>query len=884
MAAIKKSRGCYTGAVTKASDKLKLIQSDETAAIAAISATDIRRHLCSLERTEKNFLLTMDEAQEFVPEPEEEEGTFQAEEADILENFEEAVSAAKELATHLLAMKRVQTGLVDLTFDITSLEASLASRPDSDHSNRYTTIDSFFSELRQEWRKANLPKAHPLKGELDACTMRIDALAADIASAKHRAVPLPASASAHPGTPFKSDRNYTKLPAIALPTFTGDVLKWPTFWHKFSASVDANGDLPESTKLSYLRSAIKDPEADIILNPSIDGPDTYKRLVKELHQRYERTKKIHRELVEKLIHLPAAKNNSTDLRKLVDSTVNCVDCLNTTGHFTLEAFISSLVYSKLPYRLQIDWDDDQPDDNKVQPYPKLLEYVTKKAFTLSDHKSSAPTTPTTVPEKKPAQKQDKPSYSKPQKSHVYSVSAPTPSPNSYRWDCVLCKPERHPLHICPKWLGFSVDQRLTQVKDRNLCANCLAIGHATSVCNSSYRCRDCGQAHHTTIHKNSTPSVQVSSTLSQSQQLPDALLMTAEVLLKGPRGHQLKARAFLDPGAGLSLISSRVAQILDLPLESSRTSFTTVQGTKCQGSKYLTTVTISPLHNKQDFHCRPAVVQTVTEKIPNKLLAPVHDFPRLLGLQLADPTFNIPGRVDILLGTDLWLQIQGTSPPITSTPSEPGAQDTVFGWVLAGPVRAQGSSLQDIPACHIQPAMSDETLHNLAHDYWKAEAAERPELRPTLTDAQAEQLYHNTVSLTPTDWLPLGESRQQTVQNHPVYSVVKQSNTSISRRNSPAEQHIQNPTFQPDHQLEPSLQPLRTEDLTVPNVVACPFTECSAEPNSPKTLSASTPDNNIQKPICITHAIKLPTLPTDLLTGGFTTPPKHPASQAGYLL
>ena len=778
MAAVKKSRSCYTGAVTKASDKLKLIESGEVAAIAAINAADISRQLSSLERTEKNFLLTLDEAQEFAPEGEEEDD-FQAEENSILENFEEAVSSAKELAEHLLALKSVQTGLVDLTYDISSLETSLAERPDSDHSHCFATIDSSFSGLRQEWRKANLPKVHPLKGELDACTKSIHALAADIASAKHRSTPL--ISSSRIGSPHKAERNRTKLPAISLPTFTGDVLKWPTFWHKFSASVDTNEDLPESTKLSYLRSAVQDPEADIILNPSIDGPDTYKRLVKELHQRYERTKKIHRELVEKLIHLPAAKNNSTDLRRLVDATANCVGCLSTTGHFTLEAFITSMTYSKLPYKLQIDWDDDQPDDNKVLPYTKLLEYVTKKAFTLSDHKSSTPTAPTQPPEKKPARRQEKKepqSYNNKQKSHVYSVSSPTPSPTSYKWDCALCKPERHPLHVCPKWLGFSVDQRLTHVKDKKLCANCLAVGHATSVCKSSYRCRDCGQAHHTTIHKSSPTPIQVSSTLSQSQQLPDALLMTAEVLLKGPGGHQLKARAFLDPGAGLSLISSRVAQILELPLESSRTSFTTVQGTKCQGSKYLTTVTISPLHNKQDFQCRPAVVQTVTEKIPSKLLAPVHDFPHLLGLQLADPTFNIPGRVDILLGADLWLQLQGQSPPITASASEPGAQDTVFGWVLAGPVKAQGPVLQNLPAYHLQPTMSNETLYNLAYDFWLAEAPEEPELPLSLVEAQVEQHYQDTVSYSPADCRyqvtlprkpdcqPLGESRAQAVQRY----------------------------------------------------------------------------------------------------------------------
>ena len=74
--------------------------------------------------------------------------------------------------------------------------------------------------------------------------------------------------------------------------------------------------------------------------------------------------------------------------------------------------------------------------------------------------------------------------------------------------------------------------------------------------------------------------------------------------------------------------------------------------------QYLTSVTISPRHTKQEIQCRPAVVQIVTEEIPNRPLAPVHEFPHLLGLRLADPNFNTPGRVDILLGADLWLQLQ----------------------------------------------------------------------------------------------------------------------------------------------------------------------------------------------------------------------------------
>ena len=430
---------------------------------------------------------------------------------------------------------------------------------------------------------------------------------------------------------LRTERDRTKLPSIDLPTFKGDVLHWPTFWQQFSSSVDTREDLPDSTKLAYLRTAVKDPEAALLLHPSMDGPHTYKHLVKELHLRYERTKKIHRELVDKLINLPAAKYNSHELRKLVDATNSYADCLSTTGHFTLEAFISSIVYSKLSYKLQIDWDNDQPDDNVVVPYPKLLEYVTKKVFTLSDHKTSTPA-PLDPPEKRPARKQErKQEHQHKQKSHVYSVSSPPPA-SSYKWECVLCTPDKHPLHVCPKWSNYSVAQRLSHVKDRKLCSNCLAVGHLTANCKSTYRCRDCGQAHHTSIHQSSPSSVPVNSTTSQSQQVPDALLMTAEVLLKGPGGHQTKARAFIDPGAGVSLISSRVTQILDLPLQYNPINFKAVQGTECEGSKHLTSVTISPLHNKKDFQCRPAEVPLVTEELPNKQLAPVHSYHHLTGL------------------------------------------------------------------------------------------------------------------------------------------------------------------------------------------------------------------------------------------------------------
>ena len=775
MPALKRSRAYYTGRVTKLYHELKNFVTDSTEDIALIEPETIASLLEKVDRMNNNFLATLPAAQDFAPREEEENETFQEEEDAAQDKFEQGVTSTRKLANNLLAMKQTQLSLAEFSDSLSILERSLTSLPSSDHSHGFELRQAAFTSLQREWRKTNLPRTHPMKGELDACTERIDAMGAEVSGAKHRSIPTPITPSYPPVV--KTERNITKLPAIALPTFTGDILKWPTFWNQFVASVDSNPDLPDSTKLSYLRNAIKDPGANLLLHPTIDGPNSYSILVKELHHRYERTKRIHRQLVDKLWNLPSAKYNLTDMRNLTDAATGVIDCLKATGHFNIEDVCTSLIYSKMPYKAQTAWDEKEPKTAKVQPYPKLLEFLSSKCDVLADHQSAASPATSDSDRNPPAKKQN--SHHRPQKKQVYSINpepAPAPSTSATgKWPCLFCKPERHPPHLCPKWLGFSVDQRLTQVRDRKLCGNCLAPGHATKDCKSTYRCRDCKQSHHTTLHKSSTPTVQVSSAVSQNDDLPDVLYMTANVLLKGPGGHQMKARAFLDPGAGLSMITSRVAQILDLPLYSKKIGFSGVQDTPCEGSSYLTNLTVSPLHSEGEIHCRPAVVKTISKPLPRRQLVPVTEYPHLTGLHLADPQFHIPARVDILLGAELWLEVQGNSPAIIKGPTtQPGAQSTQFGWVITGAVKTQDPSTQEIPAAHVQP-MSNSELYNLAYDFWLSESADQPEDNFSSVESQVEKHYEDTVTYSPTDLryqvtlprkpdcLPLGVSRPQAV-------------------------------------------------------------------------------------------------------------------------
>ena len=212
-------------------------------------------------------------------------------------------------------------------------------------------------------------------------------------------------------------------------------------------------------------------------------------------------------------------------------------------------------------------------------------------------------------------------------------------------------------------------------------------------------------------------------------------------------------------------------------MEACKIAFTTVQGTICQGSNFLANLTISSLNNDKEFVCRPAVVRKVTENIPNKSLAPLDDYPHLFGLRLADPTFNVPGKIDILLGADLWLQLLGSLPHVKASPAEPGAIHTAFGWVLSGPIKALHPTTSDVTACPVQP-MSNAELYGLAYDFWLSESAEQPETTLSSVETEVEKHYEETVTYSSTerryqvtlprktDCPPLGESKRQATQRY----------------------------------------------------------------------------------------------------------------------
>ena len=252
---------------------------------------------------------------------------------------------------------------------------------------------------------------------------------------------------------------------------------------------------------------------------------------------------------------------------------------------------------------------------------------------------------------------------------------------------------------------------------------------------------------------------------------PNSLLMTCCVLVDAPDGSFVEARALLDCASSASFISERLAQSLCLPRSSQSIRISGVAGlSHGSPSQSIANFTISAVRaSRKKVDVIAIVVPRVTCDLPLHPVPFDMEWKHLTDLQLADPTFGRPGRIDILLGVDVFVQVLLNGRRIGS-PGSPVAFETELGWVLAG----NGASCY--PAAHVAThhtvlISNDDVLRK----FWEIE--ESPTGKPSLTPEERSVVQHFEANHTRTesgrflvplprkpDAKSLGESRSQAVR------------------------------------------------------------------------------------------------------------------------
>ena len=208
----------------------------------------------------------------------------------------------------------------------------------------------------------------------------------------------------------------------------------------------------------------------------------------------------------------------------------------------------------------------------------------------------------------------------------------------------------------------------------SLCFKCLKPGHGVGECRNKVSCRVCEGRHHVMLHQaeggSATPIVTgtinaVNSRGSQHSFLKRKLLQICELEATGPTGRKLRVRAFIDEGTDSSSITARAAQILQLKPLKQAAAFGNAQQQCCKIANF-----VISSYAKKDWSL--PVSALIVEKImglqPRQDATQIRKLVVSQGLKPADPQYDKPGKIDVLLGADVIPFIQSedgaTSPVI----------------------------------------------------------------------------------------------------------------------------------------------------------------------------------------------------------------------------
>lgn len=90
---------------------------------------------------------------------------------------------------------------------------------------------------------------------------------------------------------------------------------------------------------------------------------------------------------------------------------------------------------------------------------------------------------------------------------------------------------------------------------------------------------------------------------------------------------------------------------------------------------------------------------------------------------LADPQFNVPSTVQLLLGADVFWRVLCIG-QIKSSVNNPTIQKTLFGWILAGSINnryLKSSAMTLVNTCSVIPDISNSDLEQSITKFWDFE-------------------------------------------------------------------------------------------------------------------------------------------------------------------
>ncbi|KYN02007.1 hypothetical protein ALC62_07184 [Cyphomyrmex costatus] len=520
-----------------------------------------------------------------------------------------------------------------------------------------------------------------------------------------------------------------KLPTLQLPKFNGSYDQWLMYKDTFTSVIDSNVRLTRIQKFQYLCSSLTGEALQVIhtLETTDENYEIAWRLIKE---RYENKKLIISTHIKELFELQTVnKGSHTALRTYIDSIRTHVRALEALkqpiAHW--DTILIYLLSDKLDYTTRKDWELEigKRDTDSMPSLEALLEFLTTRAHTLELVEGSK-------------NKQEHAKYNALKKAGKKVNVAAIPQAA-----CVICEGQHH-VSKCEKLQKMSVPERREEVKKRQLCFNCLRKGHYIQACTAS-TCKVCSRKHNTILHMETGEQIENKNTTVMSARDESStvesivFIATAKIYVMDNEGNLRVCRAMLDPGSQSNIITKDLARKLQLKGNKVNVPISGISQTQIT-VKESTSIRIKSMHNEFSTELDCLIMPTITERMPH-VKVNTHNWDIPEDLNLADPSFNLPETIDILIGSSHFWLLMNTGQRKLSD-SLPRLQETQLGWIIGGEL-INPKVLNNKRVCNIATMNLDEQLQR----FWSIEEVPTRPREDSYTPQErlAEDLFLHTV-------------------------------------------------------------------------------------------------------------------------------------------
>ena len=547
-------------------------------------------------------------------------------------------------------------------------------------------------------------------------------------------------------TPPVTSSHHLKLPKLKIKAFAGKAQEWVNFKTQYVSSIHSNQALDDTQRFQYLTSLLHGEPSHLIRHLPTT-PSNYIEAWKIICQHYDDPRLLLQMHVESLLELPSLRSGKSTLRELYATAKQHLAGIRTLERENAEIQPAATAYiylllSKCTPAVRKEF------RKEVRKTPAIgsseagfLEFL-QTLVHVEEPESSGNSN------KKPA-----------------TVAAAVNGPQGQQRYCTYCRTRTtHFIAACSQFAQLSPDKQLQIVRRNNLCYTCLRKN-----CNRRCfrnKCDVCQRRHHTILHCSlaqptnadnvSAQPVDQTSTTSSSKYstykcVLKALNLTsansqsilATAILEVSNGQLVRrVRALLDSGSQRNFLCRRIASELHLTITQNNHY---LQGIACISTSAVEESHLSIHSTCTKFRAEGVAVlllDTIINCLPTNYFDIQHwALPR--NIPLADPNFNVPGDIEMLIGSDIfWNILQHKKLKVPKQTIQ--LRQTSLGWIVVGKLNIN-ESVEDVSTIALTT-----NLESTLEKFWHTE--EPPSSKPKWTKEQeeCEHIFIQTTIKNPT--------------------------------------------------------------------------------------------------------------------------------------